>query len=106
MIIHFIYFHYIFLKEGFEDKVTIGLARLEITLLGHSQMLRRLICDQPSTSTDGDLDLDLIPTPVKTEDELAELSSRFLEDRNSPKTGKSTILIAVNLGRKIYKQKI
>ncbi|VDI63125.1 Hypothetical predicted protein [Mytilus galloprovincialis] len=72
--------------RSFEDKVTMGLARIERTLLEHSQMLRRLISGQPTTSFDGDLDLDdLIPSPVKTVDELAELTARFLEDRDFPK---------------------
>ncbi|XP_071145723.1 uncharacterized protein [Mytilus edulis] len=44
--------------RSFEDKVTMGLARIERTLLEHSQMLRRLISGQPTTSFDGDLDLD------------------------------------------------
>lgn len=83
---HKFYFFSIYIIIGFEDKVTMGLARIERTLLEHSQMLRRLISGQPTTSFDGDLDLDdLIPSPVKTVDELAELTARFLEDRDFPK---------------------
>ncbi|CAC5415649.1 unnamed protein product [Mytilus coruscus] len=59
---------------GFEDKVTMGLARIERTPLEHSLMLRRFISGQRPDDRVLDLD-DLILTPMKTVDELAELSA-------------------------------
>ncbi|CAC5403281.1 unnamed protein product [Mytilus coruscus] len=77
-----------------EDKVTMGLARIERTLLEYSQMLRRLISGQLSISAEGVLDLhDLIQTPMKTVDELAELYARFLEDGDFPR--KTDIVSAI-----------
>ncbi|CAC5422445.1 unnamed protein product [Mytilus coruscus] len=70
-------------KKGFEDKVTMGVARIERTPLEHSLMLRRFISGQRPDDRVLDLD-DLILTPMKTVDELAELSVRFLTDRDFP----------------------
>ncbi|CAC5368599.1 unnamed protein product [Mytilus coruscus] len=70
-------------KKGFEDKVTMGVARIERTPLEHSLMLRRFISGQRPDDRVLDLD-DLILTPMKTVDELAELSVRFLKDRDFP----------------------
>ncbi|CAC5422457.1 unnamed protein product [Mytilus coruscus] len=74
-----------------------GLARIERTLLEYSQMLRRLISGQLSISADGVLDLhDLIQTPMKTVDELAELYARFLEDRDFPRKTETLVIQAEN----------